>query len=932
MLVNNMNRSDTRPISILAQEKLSEYLTAALRPVPLLAGLTGVGLFVIYVMGAVGVLERLGWQLLIAGVMMLIIAVLHRAVLRVAQRGEGARAYVYHALITVFASIGLALLWEGAAPVAILIAWLAPAICIPARVPRRLYAGSILLSLVATLVALWLAGRPLLPRLAAGSSGSVAALLLVASMVILFAMLVLATQAIRYRALETRLVGTLVPIIAVPILLTTTIAAYNAFTTSQQQFVNTLQAVSSLKRSQLDTLARGLFQDISTIQEGSQGAPSILYVLRHPGQDDAQYRLSASTAATQIRNVIVLHPSSDYDEVLVIDKAGNTVLSTYLLNQGLNFGDQDFFQHGLAEPTARFIQYPGNQNASGEFRLVVAAPFHGDTPDEVLGVVVGVARPDAVYNILQPAPGLENVTTSVLSTDLRPVSTLEPARHPLDVSGISAAMANGAGSGSGSFRNAAGIPVLGYYEWDPTLATVLVSEIPQAAARARSLAAVLASGLVGLLTIIIASIAVLSAARAISEPVTGLAQAAEQLASGQLATRAYSDREDEIGRLAESFNSMANQLQSVIGNLEARVADRTRALEAQSLRLRTAAEVARDASLAPTLDELLSRAAQLVLERFGVDHAGIYLLDEKRQFAVLQAAPGTAGAQMLQANYRVFVGDTNAVGQAAETGEAQLFLKPGHGETVIGDPFHLNTRAQLTLPLRTNEGLIGLLDLQSNQANAFTAADTAVIQVLADQLAASIERGRLLRQVQDRLGLLEQTYKRFTEESWGAYTQNRPQALGYTYDNVRMEPVSAIPVEVQKALSASSGLEALSGNGSDGGGQTAYIPVRLRGQTLGVISANFRQSPIPPKTLALLEQAASRLGTALENVRLLEDSLRRASKERMIGEITARISSSISVRNVLQTAVEELGRALPGSDVSINFRPQVAAPEKEGQP
>jgi GAF domain-containing protein len=82
----------------------------------------------------------------------------------------------------------------------------------------------------------------------------------------------------------------------------------------------------------------------------------------------------------------------------------------------------------------------------------------------------------------------------------------------------------------------------------------------------------------------------------------------------------------------------------------------------------------------------------------------------------------------------------------------------------------------------------------------------------------------------------------------------------------------------------------------------------------------------------MLEQAAERLGTAVENVRLLEDSMRRASKERQISEITSKISSSISVRNVLQTAVEELGRALPGSDVSIRFRPEAAAPEKDVAP
>jgi hypothetical protein len=57
----------------------------------------------------------------------------------------------------------------------------------------------------------------------------------------------------------------------------------------------------------------------------------------------------------------------------------------------------------------------------------------------------------------------------------------------------------------------------------------------------------------------------------------------------------------------------------------------------------------------------------------------------------------------------------------------------------------------------------------------------------------------------------------------------------------------------------------------------------------------------------------------LDNVRLLQESQRRAAKEAKIGEVSAKIGASINMRNVLQTAVEELGRALPGAEVVIQF-------------
>jgi len=58
---------------------------------------------------------------------------------------------------------------------------------------------------------------------------------------------------------------------------------------------------------------------------------------------------------------------------------------------------------------------------------------------------------------------------------------------------------------------------------------------------------------------------------------------------------------------------------------------------------------------------------------------------------------------------------------------------------------------------------------------------------------------------------------------------------------------------------------------------------------------------------------------AIESAILLEESQRAAVKEQVIGEVTSKIGASINMRNMLQTAVEELGRAIPGSEIVIQF-------------
>ena len=103
-------------------------------------------------------------------------------------------------------------------------------------------------------------------------------------------------------------------------------------------------------------------------------------------------------------------------------------------------------------------------------------------------------------------------------------------------------------------------------------------------------------------------------------------------------------------------------------------------------------------------------------------------------------------------------------------------------------------------------------------------------------------------------------------------------------------------------------------------GASLSLPIKLRGEVIGSVNVHtmdnrkWDQDELDIVT-AIIERAA----IAMENARLLQESQQRASREAKISEVTAKISASINMRNVLQTAVEELGRALPGSEVLIQF-------------
>ncbi len=158
--------------------------------------------------------------------------------------------------------------------------------------------------------------------------------------------------------------------------------------------------------------------------------------------------------------------------------------------------------------------------------------------------------------------------------------------------------------------------------------------------------------------------------------------------------------------------------------------------------LQTAAEIARDTSSLQSLDELLARAVNLIRERFGFYHASVFLLDETGEYAVVRESTGEAGAEMKRRGHRLRVGSRSVVGQTADRGEPVVVNDVLQSDIHRPNPLLPDTRAELGLPLKVGQRIIGVLDVQSTEVNAFTPNDVQVLQTLADQLAVAVENAR----------------------------------------------------------------------------------------------------------------------------------------------------------------------------------------------
>lgn len=175
---------------------------------------------------------------------------------------------------------------------------------------------------------------------------------------------------------------------------------------------------------------------------------------------------------------------------------------------------------------------------------------------------------------------------------------------------------------------------------------------------------------------------------------------------------------------------------------------RNRDLERLIAQLKAAAKVSRAAIPVHDLDILLSQVTHLISETFGFYHAGIFLLDEKGEYAVLRAANSEGGRQMLARGHKLKVGQQGIVGYVTGTGKPRIALDVGADAVHFENPLLPETRSEMALPLKVGERIIGALDVQSRQPAAYKEDDVMVLQMMADHLAVTIENGRLLNATQ----------------------------------------------------------------------------------------------------------------------------------------------------------------------------------------
>ena len=391
--------------------------------------------------------------------------------------------------------------------------------------------------------------------------------------------------------------------------------------------------------------------------------------------------------------------------------------------------------------------------------------------------------------------------------------------------------------------------------------------------------------------------------------ITGTVVASLLIVGRQITTA----RENSI--LIQSLKIASDRLQYNAETLEERVNERTREIMHQSNQFRLITEIVQNFIPATNLQELLDRSTKGIQQGFNLFHTAVFLLDGNMETARLIASPTEAGRKLIAEKFTIKISQVGLLERLIASGQTIRSVTEQYDSLQLKQVWLPGTQSAITLPLKTENRITGILDVQSDDPNAFRQDEINILQIIADQLATAIERTLLAEKVNQSLQELERSTSLTTRVGWQSLTNSdRLKNKGYRFDNIRIEPL-ADPASLAKEALNTGNILSVNGHGAS---HEVAIPIKLRGQTIGVVQARIKEGA-SETTVETLQLAIERLAFALESARLYEQASLRADREQAISQVTNAISSSSEYETIMRTTVRELGNILNDTEVAIQI-------------
>ena len=610
-----------------------------------------------------------------------------------------------------------------------------------------------------------------------------------------------------------------------------------------------------------------------------------------------------------------------FDDFLIVSSSGEVLISSQTQWEKRILNNRAFFET-LAKAPSSLATYDSRPLADEELLIFTHVPYVGKNANAHILGVLNLERFETIMastGEYQPEAQGYFITSDdhffQLNRNTRKFIRREPSQKQAETL-LPLEGNNALGSGERSdvifFKSFDQQQVVANYVWLPNPQIGLVYEIPEQVAF-QALRRITPPAL-GVIALIVASlvISLVLITQRLLQPIQTLTKTAQNFAQGNWNQRVPVNRNDELGMLSYSFNQLADEISSLYRSMELQVSERTRELQTRSSQFEATSAVAREAAAIRDMEKLLNNTTELISQHFGFYHAGIFLLDPQQRYAILQAANSEGGKRMLARGHKLGVGRTGVVGRVAQTGLPRIALDVGADQFYFDNPDLPDTRSEIALPLKVGGRVIGVLDVQSKKPEAFSDADTEVLQVMADQIALAIENARHIEETQQTVEELQNLYSEYTTLDWQRYLS--PQIKAYHYDQTRVTPIGPKDIDIEAA-----GHNQVTIEETKNGAQRLVIPILLRGHALGtiILRKDPQEPPWSKDDRDLAEEISAQIAVSLENARLLDEARKRVRHQQTVGEISTQIARSPQIETILRNTVRELGKLPQVDDVSI---------------
>jgi len=229
--------------------------------------------------------------------------------------------------------------------------------------------------------------------------------------------------------------------------------------------------------------------------------------------------------------------------------------------------------------------------------------------------------------------------------------------------------------------------------------------------------------------------------RFVLEPVLQLKRGIERLQGGDFSVRVASTSHDEFGTLAAGFNDLADHLQSMYRNLEAKVAEKTSELQEKGERLQALYDMSTLISNATTLEELGNGFSRRIAAVSRADAVALRWSDESNQRYVLLASHGLP-KNMAEGEQCLMVGDCHCGVPQAGPGVRVIPIQ-SLPQGSLTHCARADFETVVSLPIRLHERTMGEVNLFYNAQVVPSSAERSLLEALTSHLSAAMENLRL---------------------------------------------------------------------------------------------------------------------------------------------------------------------------------------------